>query len=110
MIALLRKLDSSVKIQAELEIEVESLMFYLSVNDKEALVKVDRWRDALVLLHHLHSPQKSIKQTFAALDEELKRLGITIYIRRRSVAVMGLKANPLFGFMIKSIIPFFSRD
>lgn len=109
MITLLRKLDSSVTIQAELDIEVNRLAFHLSVEDKEAIVLVDRWKDTLILAQHLGADSKSFKSTFAALDTELKRLDITLCIRTRSVAVLGTKANPVYASLIKNIVPVLSR-
>jgi hypothetical protein len=109
MIALLRKLDSSVKIAAELDIEVDRLPFHVSVEDGEALVLVDRWRDTLVLARHLSSGSQSFKHTFTALDSELRRLGITVCVRRRGVAVLGPKASPLYGSLAKHLVPFLTR-
>jgi hypothetical protein len=108
MLTLLSKLNSNVSIQAELDIEVNRLAFHLSVNNGEALVLVDRWKDTLSLAHHLGTDSKSFKHTFAALDTELKRIDITVYLRTRSVPILGSKANPAYFFLIKNLAPIFA--
>ena len=108
MIALLRKLNSNVSIQAELDIEVNRLAFHLSVNNGEAYVLVDRWKDTFALAHHLGPDSKSFKRTFAALDAELKRIDITVYLRTRNVPILGSKANPTYFFLIKNLAPIFA--
>lgn len=108
MITLLRKLNSSVSIHAELDIEVNRSAFHLSVEGKEAILLVDRWKDTLFLAHHLGDDSKIFKRTLAALDNELRRLDITVYVRTRSIAVLGSKANPIYAFLIKNVVPFFS--
>ncbi|MBT8345986.1 MAG: hypothetical protein KJO28_06745 [Desulfofustis sp.] len=107
MIALLRRLNSNVSIQAELDIEVDRESFHLSVNDGEAIVLVDRWKDTIALAHHVGADSKSFKRTFAALDTELKRINITVYLRTRNVPVLGPKANPAYSFLIKNLAPVF---
>ncbi len=109
MIGLLRKLNNSVSIKAELDIEVNHLAFHLNIDDKEAFVLVDRWKDTLILAHHLGADSKSFKRTFDALDTELKRLDITVYVRTRSVAVLGPKANQVYAYLIKYLAPVFAR-
>lgn len=109
MIGLLRKLNNSVSIQAELDIEVNHLAFHLNIDDKEAFVLVDRWKDTLILAHLLGADSKSFKRTFEALDTELKRLDITVYVRTRSVAVLGPKANQFYAYLIKYLAPVFAH-
>jgi len=108
MIAMLSRLNSNVSIQAELDIEVNRLAFHLSVNDGEAIILVNRWKDTLALAHHLGTDSKSFKRTFAALDTELKRIDITVYLRTRSIAILGSKANPTYSFLIKNLAPIFA--
>lgn len=110
MIALLRKLDSSVSIQADLDIEVNRLTFHLNIGDNEAFVLVDRWKDAVILAQYLSADSKAFKRTFAALDTELKRLDITVYVRTSRVAVLGPKANPVLALLIKNLVPIFVRS
>ncbi len=107
MIALLNRLDSNVSIQAELDIEVNHTAFHLSVKDGEAIVLVDRWKDTFALAHHLGSDSKSFKRTYTALDTELKRIDITVYLRTRSVPILGSKANATYAFLIKNLAPVF---
>lgn len=105
MIALLKKLDNTVSIDAELNIEVNNLTFNLNVNNNAALVLVDRWKDVLILAKYIGADSKSFKRTFFALDTELKRLDITVFVRKRSIAVLGSKANPFYAFLIKNLVP-----
>ena len=107
MISLLSRLNSSVSIEAELDIEVNKLAFHLSVADNAAILSVDRWKDALSLAKHVATDSISYKRMLAALDSELKRINITVYMRNRNIAVIGPKANPVYAFIIKKFIPLF---
>ena len=107
MIALLSRLKNNIAIQAELDIEVNRKAFHLSVKDGEAIVHVDRWKDTLALAQHLGSDSKSFKLTYAALDTELKRIDITVYLRTRNVPILGSKANSAYSFLIKNLAPIF---
>ena len=108
MIALLSRLKSNISIHAELNIEVNSLAFHLSVDDRDAIVLVDRWKDTLTLAPHLGPDSSSFRRTYAALDAELKRIGITVYLRTRNVPILGPKANPAYAFLIKNLAPIFA--
>ena len=105
MIALLSKLDSTVSIEAELNIEVNNFAFNLNVDKNSAMVLVDRWKDVLILAKYLGEDSKSFKHKFGALDTELKRLDITVFVRKRSIAVLGPKANPIYATLIKNLVP-----
>jgi hypothetical protein len=107
MIALLSRLKNNIAIQAELDIEVNRKPFHLSIDDGEAIFYTDRWKDALVLAQHLGLDSKSFKRSYEALDNELKRIDITVYLRTRRVPILGSKASSTYSFLIKNLAPIF---
>ena len=105
MIALLKKLDRKISIMADLDIEVNNLAFHFKVENQEAVILFDRWKDGLALTKHFAAAPESLKNTLKELDTELKRLDLTLSLRKPGVAVLGSRANPLYAFLVKNIFP-----
>lgn len=109
MIALLRRLDKNVSIKAELDVEVDSLPFHFKIEENVALIEFAHWRDGLALSKAFTIDSGSLKKNVRELDDELKRLDITIAIRKPGLAVLGSRANPFYGFLLKNLLPVLIR-
>lgn len=105
MITLLKKLDRKIAIMADLDIEVNNLAFHFKVENQEAVILFDRWKDGLALTKHFAADPESLKNTLKELDTELKRLDLTLSLRKPGLAVLGSRANPLYAFLVKNIFP-----
>ena len=89
MISLLSRLDRSVSIEAELDIELNKVAFHLSVADNSAILSIDRWKDAL-----------SLAKNFAT---DSSNLSVDVEVR---LPLYGTASN----FRIRDTLPFSYDD
>ena len=98
--SVLPKSDSLMRMNGELEIEVDQVAFSLIVRDEAILISVKRFSDTIMLMKKVVFPALAKKQQYNALAGFLTRMNTTVYIQNRFLGIFGPKANPVLSMLI----------
>lgn len=87
------EIAGEVVLSADIDVEVDDVTFHVSSHDCSALVSFKRLRDSYII-------SKKVRRLFASsgiqranFEDNLQRLGITLFLQNHRFGVMGPKAN-----------------
>ena len=102
---IINTLDNRIEINAELDIEVNSVPLHLLAHGDSATISFRRIADIPKLLKILKSRHGFDKEKLKSLREVLQKTDITIYLHNKLLGIAGPKA----GFFFPRIVSLLTR-